>query len=179
MMKKLFILAFIIGSIHMLYSQDLFKVNRDSTIQNYKMENMSSISFSDFSDQILRIKKKDGSYIDYDISKILNITFTDSSGIENQDEILTKLGISLLRNYPNPFNPITTISFTLKDPGLTRVDIFNHLGQYVDTIQEGKFNSGNHTIEWNAGNNSLSSGVYFVKVSQNDHALSSKVLLIK
>ncbi|MDA3885876.1 MAG: T9SS type A sorting domain-containing protein [Candidatus Delongbacteria bacterium] len=162
-----------------LYSQEFLKINRDSTIQNYKMENMSSISFSEFNNQILRIKKKDGTYFDFDIEKINNITFTDTSGIRDHEGILSNMGISLLRNYPNPFNPITTISFTLKEPGLTRVDIFNHLGQYVQTIQEKKLNSGNHNIKWNARNNSASSGVYFVKVSQNDNILSSKILLVK
>ncbi|MDA3886376.1 MAG: T9SS type A sorting domain-containing protein [Candidatus Delongbacteria bacterium] len=179
MKRKVCIFVIIIMNTYSLFSQDLFKVNRDSTIQNYKMENISSMSFSELNNKILRIKQKDGTYFDFDIDKVSNISFTDSSGIEDHEEIFSNMGISLLRNYPNPFNPVTTISFTLKEPGLTQIDIFNHLGQYVETIQEEKLNSGNHSIKWNAGGNRVSSGVYFVKVSQNDHVLSSKVLLIK
>ncbi|MBU4486086.1 MAG: T9SS type A sorting domain-containing protein [Candidatus Delongbacteria bacterium] len=179
MFRQRNVLMLILLATYLLFSQELLQVNRDSTIQNYKMENMSSISFSDFNEQILRIKKKDGTYFDFDIDKIINITFTDTSGIEDQEEILGKFGISLLKNYPNPFNPETTISFSLKNSGKTKVDIFNYLGQFVETIHNGKLMAGNHSIKWNAGNNNSSSGVYFVKISQNDQILSSKILLIK
>lgn len=179
MFKQKIVLIMILLEVCLLFSQELLKVNRDSTVQHYKTKSISNFTFSEVEDQILRVKKKDGSYTDFDLSKVKDITFSELDGIEDQEEILGKFGISLLKNYPNPFNPETTISFSLKNTGETKVEIFNHLGQFVETIHNGKLMAGNHSIKWNAGNNNASSGVYFVKVSQNDQILSSKILLIK
>jgi hypothetical protein len=179
MFNQKIVLTLILLAVCLLYSKGLLKVNRDSTVQYYKTNKISNFAFSEVEDQIFRIKKKDGSYTDLDLSKIKDITFSELDGIEDQEEILGKFGISLLKNYPNPFNPVTTISFSLKHTGETKVEIFNHLGQFVETIHNGKLMAGNHSIKWNAGNNNTSSGVYFVKVSQNDQILSSKILLIK
>jgi hypothetical protein len=179
MFKQKIVLILILLAVCILFSQELLKVNRDSTVQYYKTDRISNFTFSEVEEQMLRIKKKDGTYADFDIDKITNITFTDTSGIIDHEEIFRNMGISLLKNYPNPFNPVTTISFSLKKTGETKVEIFNHLGQFVETIHNGKLMAGNHSIKWNAGSNNSSSGVYFVKVSQNDQILSSKILLIK
>lgn len=179
MFKQRNVLMLILLATYLLFSQELLQVNRDSTVQYYKTDKISNFTFSEVEDQILRVKNKDGSYTDFDLGLISDITFSELDGIEDHEEILGKFGISLLKNYPNPFNPVTTISFSLKKTGETKVEIFNHLGQLVETIHNGKLMAGNHSIKWNAGNNNASSGVYFIKVSQSDQILSGKILLIK
>ena len=73
--------------------------------------------------------------------------------------------------YPNPFNPSTTVSFTIPEPNPVRVEVFNTAGQKVDTIVDGMFGAGSHSLVWNAS--SLSSGVYFIRVK---NGLSVKAL---
>ena len=177
-MKVIFVTLFL-TAVFLLNGQNVLRVNRiDSISQDYEIENVSSLIFSDFTGYDLKIKKTDGSEVVYALSKILNLTFTDSSGIETQ-EILNKLGISLLRNYPNPFNPETTINFVTHDTGLTKVEIYNSHGQKVTTLHNGYLSAGSHSLKWNANEKNTSSGTYFIKVSQNEEVLSSKMLLIK
>ncbi|MDH3269350.1 MAG: T9SS type A sorting domain-containing protein, partial [Ignavibacteria bacterium] len=65
----------------------------------------------------------------------------------------------LNQNHPNPFNPSTTISFSLPVESNVNIKLFNMLGQEVAQITEKDFQSGNHNVEFNAAN--LSSGAYF------------------
>ena len=163
-----------------LYSQSLLRINHnDSTSQNYSVSRINNLTFSNVEGFQLRISKSDSTYLLYNLDKISNITFTaDSTGIETQN-FLTKLGISLLGNYPNPFNPVTTINFNISSSGHTKVEIYNQNGQKITTLYDGLLPSGNHSLKWNAHENSSSSGTYFVRVSQNEQFVSSKMLMVK
>ena len=79
--------------------------------------------------------------------------------------------------YPNPFNPSTTISFSLNIPGRTVVDIFNVSGQKVATLLDSYMNSGTHTVVWNAAD--ISAGIYFITVRHAGQARSAKVVFVK
>ncbi len=90
-------------------------------------------------------------------------------------------------NYPNPFNPETTISFSLKGYSDEQVDVslevYNIKGQKVKTLLNGKINpTGQHDVKWNgkdSNGNSLSSGVYFYKLVTPDYTKTAKMLLMK
>ncbi|MHB9030838.1 MAG: T9SS type A sorting domain-containing protein, partial [Candidatus Latescibacterota bacterium] len=69
---------------------------------------------------------------------------------------------TVAQNTPNPFNPATTISFTLAKAGKTTVEVFNAAGQKVDTILNANLNAGSHSTTWNAAK--FSAGVYFYTV---------------
>ncbi|MBC8214314.1 MAG: T9SS type A sorting domain-containing protein [Candidatus Marinimicrobia bacterium] len=79
--------------------------------------------------------------------------------------------------YPNPFNPVTTISFNLETASSVSVTVYNVTGQLVDTIVSENMNAGYQAFNWNANNHP--SGLYIVNVNTNDETLSQKVLLIK
>ena len=67
-------------------------------------------------------------------------------------------------NYPNPFNPTTTLMFSLHEDSNVSLDIFNVRGQKVKTLVRKPMKSGYHTIEWNGtddNNRNVGSGVYF------------------
>ena len=89
----------------------------------------------------------------------------------------------LHNNFPNPFNPSTTISFSL--PIESRIDliIYNIKGQQVKTIVNDIFEKGNHSVTWNGIDESgklVSSGVYFYKLSVDGKSKSvKKCLLLK
>ncbi|MDP2983924.1 MAG: T9SS type A sorting domain-containing protein, partial [Candidatus Latescibacter sp.] len=81
------------------------------------------------------------------------------------------------QNSPNPFNPATSISFTLAKAGKVTVDIFNAAGQKVDTVVNTTMNAGNHSATWNASR--FSAGVYFYTVTSGDFSRTMKMTLLK
>ena len=83
----------------------------------------------------------------------------------------------LKQNYPNPFNPYTTIAFTIINFTEVRLEIFNSLGQKVETLINGFKVPGSYEIVWDA--NQYSSGVYFYRLRTNRGVVTKKMVLIK
>jgi len=81
------------------------------------------------------------------------------------------------QNYPNPINPNTKISFSIPSDGNVSVQIFNSLGQLVDTLNDGFLNSGKHEYEWDVQN--LASGMYLYSVRFNNKTLAKSMMLVK
>ncbi len=84
---------------------------------------------------------------------------------------------ALHQNYPNPFNPETSIEFDLVDPGMTRLAIYNVLGQSVATLVNGTLQAGRHTVVFNGAN--LPSGLYIYKLQVNGFSDVKKLVLLK
>ncbi|MDP2981701.1 MAG: T9SS type A sorting domain-containing protein [Candidatus Latescibacter sp.] len=84
---------------------------------------------------------------------------------------------SVEQNTPNPFNPSTTINFTLNKPSQTVIDIFNVAGQKVDTIMNAYLSQGAHSVTWNAS--LFSAGVYFYSVKAGDNIKTMKMIIAK
>jgi flagellar hook assembly protein FlgD len=84
---------------------------------------------------------------------------------------------AVAQNSPNPFNPATTISFTLSKAGKTTVEVYNMAGQKVDTLLNSPLNAGLHSVVWNAAR--FSAGVYFYTVRSGDFARTMKMTLLK
>ena len=89
----------------------------------------------------------------------------------------------LHRNYPNPFNPSTTISFSIPEQSKIQVLIYNIKGQKVKTVTNESFDKGNHSVVWNGVDDSgknVSSGVYFYNLNVNGTSKAiKKCLLLK
>jgi len=86
-------------------------------------------------------------------------------------------GFALGTNYPNPFNATTTISYFLPSASEIRVDICNILGQRVETLFNGRQESGAHSLRWDATD--VASGIYFARLSNGTQVSSVKMLLLK
>ncbi len=85
---------------------------------------------------------------------------------------------SLLRAFPNPFNPSTTLEFTLEAAGNTEISIFNIRGQLIQTILQRELVSGTYSFTYNAHH--LATGVYICQLKQDGFPLSTqKLLLVK
>ena len=95
----------------------------------------------------------------------------------NDTENLLPKQFELLQNYPNPFNPITTIVFTLPVTTHVKLTIFNICGQSVKTLVSAQLPAGTHKINWNA--NTISSGVYFYKITAENFSASKKMMVLK
>ncbi len=86
--------------------------------------------------------------------------------------------IELKQNYPNPFNPSTQIEYTLAEPANITIEVYDTAGQRVATLVNDSFQqSGTHNVRFDAS--SLSSGVYFYRLSAGSQQLTGKMTLIK
>ena len=89
---------------------------------------------------------------------------------------------ALENNFPNPFNPETTIKYQLPDANEVTLEVFNMLGQVVRTMVDREFqNAGRYTYQWDATNDSgqpLSSGIYFYRVTAGGEFQSHKKMLL-
>jgi hypothetical protein len=72
---------------------------------------------------------------------------------------------SLEQNFPNPFNPATTIRFSLPRSSEVTLKVYDTLGKEVAILLNQKFAAGDHEIKWNAG--ALSSGIYLYRLQAN------------
>ena len=84
---------------------------------------------------------------------------------------------SLDQNYPNPFNPNTTIRFSLPKETQLKINIYNMLGELVETLADGTFEAGYHKVTFNAS--SLPSGVYIYRIAAREFVETRKMVLIK
>ncbi len=104
--------------------------------------------------------------------------------VPNHDEDILPTNESAfgLRNYPNPFNPETQISFIVPKAGKGELSIFNLKGQRVRTLYHGLLNSGYHSFVWDGKNNAgdlTSSGMYFIKIEVEGKFQTHKIVLMK
>ena len=79
--------------------------------------------------------------------------------------------------YPNPFNPVTKINFTLSVDSEVSVQIYNMQGRLIETLASQNMHAGSHSLVWNADNQS--SGIYFVKMIAGKDIDTQKLLLVK
>jgi hypothetical protein len=84
---------------------------------------------------------------------------------------------ALEQNYPNPFNPSTTIRYTLNASGLTTLNVYNVLGQLVNTVVNDVQNAGTYNV--NVDMSHASSGIYFTVLQQNGSRAIQKMMLLK
>jgi flagellar hook assembly protein FlgD len=89
---------------------------------------------------------------------------------------------ALYPNYPNPFNPETTISFSLAKPMPTKLRIYNLKGQLVRNLVSNEMPKGDHKIVWNGFDDKglpVGSGVYLYRLEAGDYTRSMKMVLMK
>jgi len=88
----------------------------------------------------------------------------------------------LISNYPNPFNPTTTIAYNMIEDGNVSIEVFNIKGQLVKTLINEHMTVGDQTITWNGtdnNNHTVSSGVYFYKMKSGNYSSAKKMILMK
>ncbi len=98
-----------------------------------------------------------------------------------QDDIVESDSFQI-SNFPNPFNPITTIRFNLPKSGKTKLEIYNVKGQLIKTLLNEDILKGNHEVNWNGTDNNnkkVSSGVFFYKLKSESVLQVKKMLLLK
>jgi hypothetical protein len=106
---------------------------------------------------------------------------TDTDGSFNYSDIvdvdILPAQYELSQNYPNPFNPTTTIRFSLPEKTDLKIDVYNMLGQLIETLAQGIYEAGYHKIKFNAS--SLASGFYLYRIESSEFTQVKKMVLIK
>ncbi len=85
--------------------------------------------------------------------------------------------VSLQQNYPNPFNASTEIAYSLTASSEVSLDVYNLLGQKVETLIDTKQNAGYHSVNWDASE--YASGIYLYKLTVNDQVYRKRMTLLK
>ncbi len=103
--------------------------------------------------------------------------------VRDDKDISTAEGFGLVSNYPNPFNPTTTIEFSIPERSMVKVEIFDILGRKVSTlINNQELNAGMQRLVWNGKNDNgvqMVSGAYLYRISSDKYSVTKKMMLIK
>jgi len=135
-------------------------------------------------------------YLDINVpagTYVYNVTAVYCGGWEsvfsNNGEVTVDVGdpplplvTELNGNYPNPFNPETSIKFALKEAGNVRIDVFNLKGQHVRTVVNDHLKAAYHSVVWDGKDTNginVSSGVYFYKMDTGEYTSIKKMILMK
>ena len=90
--------------------------------------------------------------------------------------------IALLANRPNPFNPSTTIEFSLPAPGTVKLAVYDITGRKVRELLSAPLSAGKHTAAWNGADSAgrpAASGVYFSRLECGGRAVCGKLMLVR
>jgi len=109
------------------------------------------------------------------LPRVFDISLDPSVEIINENPVPIKFAI--VNNYPNPFNPITTITVDFETNCNMSLQVFDINGRLIDSLFDGEIESGTREFHWNG--NSQPSGVYFIKLSSSDYNQTRKMVLLK
>jgi hypothetical protein len=136
---------------------------------------------TDYADQTIRVAiqcvSNDAFIFMLDDFQVLGVDGTD-----NNNDSTPVLTSALNNNYPNPFNPETTISYSVEKAGKVTLEVYNILGQKVKTLVNDNVNAGSHNVVWNGKDNagrSVASGVYFYRMTNRNYTKTNKMILMK
>ncbi len=91
--------------------------------------------------------------------------------------LIKPIAFSIGDNYPNPFNPVTTLVFDMPEATKVNLDVYNISGRLVKTLVNGWRDAGSHEVTFNASN--LASGIYLYRLTAGDFTATKKMVLIK
>jgi hypothetical protein len=97
--------------------------------------------------------------------------------ISSVDNSMLPIAYNILPNYPNPFNPSTTIRYSLPDASHVTLNIYDITGRLVEQLVNQNTPAGYHTVTWDASG--YSSGIYFARMQAGDFVKTQKMVLMK
>jgi len=117
---------------------------------------------------------------EFDFHGPINVTLTQGNGGDTPPVIPTET--ALLAAYPNPFNPITNLRYSLKNPGFVTIDVYNNRGQLIRHFGMDHPVAGYYKVVWDGKDTNgreVSSGIYYYRMNSGKYTSSKKVVLLK
>jgi len=117
----------------------------------------------------------------FSVDSYYGVSIIDFLGYLSAEEINIRNINYLLSNYPNPFNPMTTIDFSIPNYSNVELTIYNIKGQKIKTLAHDEFTKGSHSIIWNGNDDYdklVSSGIYFYELNVNGKTEAVKKFLL-
>ena len=111
------------------------------------------------------------------VADAIRLTSDDPLVAINASNRIPQTSHLLLDSYPNPFNPTTTIRYTLSVAAKVSLTIYNLLGQRIETLVDVRQSAGQYRLNWNAA--SLPGGIYFAQLSDGRSVENIKLVLMK
>ena len=115
---------------------------------------------------------------DGELLDAISVFDNSSVGIKRIDNF----SLNNIYNYPNPFNPITTLRYDLSEDAFVKITVYDMLGKLVSNLLNTNQYSGNKSVKWNATNNQgqrVSAGVYFYTIQVGEFRQTKKMVLLK
>ncbi|MCL2063506.1 MAG: carboxypeptidase regulatory-like domain-containing protein [Candidatus Cloacimonetes bacterium] len=159
-----------------------YKVFRDDDMQNPLEAGLTTLSFTD-------TEPPSGDRTYYVVATYTPTLDSERVPVEihvppssDGDITINISATALTGNFPNPFNPSTTIQFDIKEEGIVRIDIFNIRGQRVNTLVNDFMTTGRYNIDWygvDDNGRDVASGVYFYRMQAEGFTDVKRMLLMK
>lgn len=114
------------------------------------------------------------------IIKIFDPTWLDTVTSENDNSIPREYALS--QNFPNPFNPVTNIHYTIPNESIVNITVYDLMGKKIKTLLSENRSAGKHIISWdstNENNNHVSAGTYLYTMQAGDFTQTNKMVLLK
>lgn len=105
------------------------------------------------------------------------VTYNQLITTNVESDISLPIGFSLSQNFPNPFNPSTTISYQIPEAAKVEIKVYNLIGKEVAVLIDEQKPAGKHSINFEASQ--LPGGVYFYKITAGRYAETKKMILLK
>lgn len=121
----------------------------------------------------------------YYVAAVYGDEEVNSNSVEilaSDSENLEAYTTSYKGNFPNPFNPTTTVRFSIAKAADVKLVVYNVKGQIVKTLANETMAIGNHEVQWNGNDNngkSCASGIYYIRMNVDNYSKTSKMLLMK
>lgn len=141
---------------------------------SYVISYVAGETVTDFNDVIYIMSN------DPDLAE-LTIPISVTGKMANND-VINPVMTALKGNYPNPFNPETSIRFSLKDAGRVKIAVYNLKGQMVRKLIDRELDSGFHSVVWDGRDESgknVASGIYFYRMESDSYTANRKMMLMK
>ena len=158
------------------FGEEIFRFDGDST-SRWQEYSYDLQQFDQTSDLQIGFTGKSEGGSDIMIDHVRIMAESNSSIIDNEYENNTPNQISLKGNYPNPFNPTTSIVFELFNSATVSLKIYNIKGELIATPLADKIEAGIHNVSFNGAG--YESGVYYYTIKSDNSSLTGKMVLIK
>ena len=157
------------------FYKDIVTINLQQGLNRLLVKSYQSIGKYTFSVNICDVEPN----VMYKGNRVLGLKFisTPNATSVNDKNASTISSFELKNNYPNPFNPSTTITYQLVKAGSIKLIVYDMTGRVVATLVNGEQPIGSYSVPWNASN--ISSGVYFYKLTAGNFSQIKKMVLIK